>query len=238
MLSAATLLRAWERGGGEPPLRRPLLLLEAAFPERPADAWADLPVGRRDASLLELRETAFGRRLECVVACPACGEVLELSCDAAELRVPPGDDGPLVVRHGGVAAAFRLPTTRDLLAVVGRGGGDGDAGDGVRRLLARCLEGPAAVDELPPALLAAVEERMEEADPQASVRLVVTCPGCGHVSRPPFDIASYLWVEVDAWARRTLEEVHVLASAYGWSESEVLALTARRRQLYVERVRG
>ena len=255
MLSAATLLSAWERGGAEPPLRRALLLLEAAYPERPAAAWAELPVGRRDASLLDVREAAFGPRLECVVACPACGELLELACDVAELRAAPAapDDAPLVVRHDGREGAFRLPTTRDLLAVLEEGAGaharaHARAQDGARRLLARCLEptaespdadaGGLAVAELPEPVLAEIGARMEAADPQASVRLSLTCPVCAHASERPFDIVAYLWTEVDAWARRTLAEVHALAAAYGWSEGEILALSARRRQLYLELVRA
>ena len=76
------------------------------------------------------------------------------------------------------------------------------------------------------------------ADPQASVRLALTCPACAHGSERPFDVVAYLWIEVDAWARRTLAEVHALAAAYGWSEREILALSARRRQLYLELVRA
>ncbi len=247
MLSAATLLQAWERAGSEPPPWRSLRLLAAAFPERPADGWAEVPVGRRDAALLDLREAAFGGTLESVVACAGCGELLELSCAVAELRAEPDGEPittPLVVRRDGVEAVFRLPTTRDVLAVVARGDDDaGDVAEGARRLLARCLDAathdgrPVAVDEMPVALLAEVEERMEAADPQANVRLALTCPACGEPSQPAFDIGSYLWAEVDAWARRTLAEVHAIASAYGWSEPEILALTAARRELYLGMIR-
>ena len=39
---------------------------------------------------------------------------------------------------------------------------------------------------------------------------------------------------LDAWARATLLDVHLLATAYGWSEPEVLALSALRRRYYLE----
>ena len=35
---------------------------------------------------------------------------------------------------------------------------------------------------------------------------------------------------------RTLNEIHLLASAYGWSEGEILSLTAKRRRLYLQMV--
>ena len=48
-----------------------------------------------------------------------------------------------------------------------------------------------------------------------------------------FDIGAFFWSEIDAWAGRILQQVHVLASAYGWSERDVLALSPVRRQLYL-----
>jgi hypothetical protein len=35
---------------------------------------------------------------------------------------------------------------------------------------------------------------------------------------------------------QVLDEVHELASAYGWSEEEILGLSSRRRRQYVERL--
>jgi len=47
---------------------------------------------------------------------------------------------------------------------------------------------------------------------------------------------AYLWNEIDAWAYRTLQEVHTLAKAYGWSEEEILRLSAWRRHFYISLV--
>ena len=44
--------------------------------------------------------------------------------------------------------------------------------------------------------------------------------------------------ELEAQAKRLLRSVHVLASAYGWSESEILALSEARRDAYVELVQS
>ncbi len=79
---------------------------------------------------------------------------------------------------------------------------------------------------------------MEEADPQGNVQLALDCPACGHRWLQAFDILTYLWREIDDWAQRTLREVHLLASAYGWSEQAILALSARRRHMYLEMVLG
>ena len=68
------------------------------------------------------------------------------------------------------------------------------------------------------------------------MQLDLTCPACGHAWQAPFDIATFVWRELDDWAQRTLREIHVIAGAYGWSEDEILQLSARRRQIYVEMI--
>jgi hypothetical protein len=75
---------------------------------------------------------------------------------------------------------------------------------------------------------------MAELDPQSDVELSLSCPNCGHAWRAPLDIASYFWSEVEAWAQRLLLEVHQLARGYGWSERDILAMSARRRRAYLE----
>ena len=85
-------------------------------------------------------------------------------------------------------------------------------------------------------LKTAITQAMLQADPQALIELQLNCPNCGHTWTALFDIANFLWRELDAWARRTLRDVHKLASAYGWSETQILALSPTRRRLYLELV--
>jgi hypothetical protein len=75
---------------------------------------------------------------------------------------------------------------------------------------------------------------MAEADPQADIQLAISCAACSHHWRTTFDIVSFFWSEIEVWARRLLCEVHILASAYGWHEREILGLGPVRRQLYLE----
>lgn len=240
--TARGMLDAWERGLAESPVRRGLALLSAACPETPLDALARESVGRRDARLLALREWAFGPRLVSVADCPQCGERLETSFDVDEIRVqdPPAAEGPLAVSAAGYELTFRLPDSRDLAALT-ESSPPADLEGARRRLFERCLlgcRGPdgeeVAAGSLPAEALRAVTERMAGADPQAEVDLSLRCPACGHSWLAPFDIASFLWAEADAWARRLLVEIHALACAYGWREAEILALSPWRRRAYLE----
>jgi len=74
---------------------------------------------------------------------------------------------------------------------------------------------------------------MAEADPDADLRMAIACPECGHAWDSLFDPASYLWSELQAGAMRVLREVDALASAYGWSEREILEMPRARRRAYL-----
>jgi hypothetical protein len=121
-----------------------------------------------------------------------------------------------------------------------------DAREGRMMLARRCLLGarrgePRAEpvelpDELPEQLMSELAARMIEHDPQAEVLLDLDCPACGHSWLVVFDIASFLWGEISALARRLLRDVHSLARAYGWSESDILSMSDARRQFYLEMV--
>ncbi len=136
---------------------------------------------------------------------------------------------------GGYEVAFRLPSSADLAGL-------GDEGDARLGLLRRCVREVRrkgrrrAVNQLPAAVLDAVAERMSEADPRADVRTALTCPDCGHGWQVVFDIVTWFWAELEDWAYRTLRDVHALASAYGWREADVLALSPWRRQCYLRMV--
>jgi hypothetical protein len=91
---------------------------------------------------------------------------------------------------------------------------------------------------LPPSAEELVLQTLDELDPQADVRLDLTCPPCGHDWQAQFDIATYFWREIDDWAQRTLRDVHTLAKAYGWIEADILGLSAWRRQAYLQMVTG
>lgn len=237
--TAADLLNVWENGLRQAPMRRALLLLAVACPESSAEELAALPVGQRDARLLELRQWLFGPEIAMVAPCPACGGQLESAFRVDDIRLQP--DGAIAAMQtcavDGYRVTFRLPASNDLFALAA----DSPPAAARRALLARCLmeardAGGATIsaESLPDHVVAAVAAQMSEADPQADVQLQLACPACQHRWQAVFDIANFLWKEIHAWAQRTLRDVHRLARAYGWREADVLALSPTRRQIYLE----
>jgi hypothetical protein len=240
-LTTRELLDAWEAGAPQAASQRALTLLAAACPETPVDELAGLPVGRRDGLLLSLRERTFGSTLRCLFTCSECGERVEIAFDVADLRVEPAPapSGVLSVEARGYSIEFRLPTARDLIDLPVAG-----VEAARRALLERCLlkalrNGvPGSVLDVPDEVIGEVSAEMERVDGQACVELGTTCPACGRARTCILDMGAFLWTEVAAWAQRTLRDVHALASAYHWSEADILAMSPWKRRAYLDLVTG
>jgi hypothetical protein len=220
VVTELALLSAWESGYGRPGPDRAVALAAAAS-GLPLDDVADLPLGACDRLLLQLREQCFGARLDGRARCPRCGTELDVGMDVDELRTD-GADGSRTVQVAGQTVRLRALTSRD----IGSCGGDRD------RLLARCL-----VDEPePPApgVLDAIEARLDALDPQAARTIDLDCPSCGAGWVAPVDVTEFVWSEVDRFARRLLSDIHTLATAYGWREADVLAISPARRRFYLQ----
>jgi hypothetical protein len=233
-LSAAALLAVWEENWRQPPLRQGLALLAAACPEEHQETLLALSMGSFNAHLLTLHAWSFGPSLTTVTTCTGCGEVVEATLDAASLHARHSDPPSpwLEVADDAGAVRVRPPTLGDLIAA-----GDATTLDAAAQsILARCLETPSR--PLPPATLAAVTDAMEHADPLAVIELGGACPHCERAWSAFLDVASFIWREVQTWAQRTLQEIHLLARAYGWREVDILALTPVRRQAYLQMVYG
>lgn len=235
-ITAATLLRAWETGSVAPAADRAPSLLGSLAAAPAAAATDELTVGQCDARLFALRRAVFGERLDMTATCPACDDELELALDLGALQPPLADTAPepVTVLADAYTIRCRVPRNRDLSEL----GAEGELT--ARGLVVRCAveawagDGP-AVDpaELPEPALEAVLTALAAADPGASTVLQIRC-ACGHEFADELDIRAVLWGDLTDWVGRTLGEVHLLAQAYGWTETEILALPGWRRRWYLE----
>lgn len=79
----------------------------------------------------------------------------------------------------------------------------------------------------------ALDAAMEEADPLPGLSVAARCPECGAEATRPLDLERVLLDLLALRQRALLREVHVLASHYGWSETEVCELPEWRRREYL-----
>lgn len=241
MFDDAQLLLAWERGYGKPPFLRAISLLALSLPNADIDTLMEISIGRRDAILLKLRRILFGNRLETLAGCTNCGETLELSFSTDEVLGENADSLPTDQTHlveiENKQIGFRLPNTLDLIRLQ-QVAKEQRADD----LLAACIlrkesDNSACEQHLSDSDKEKIAQAISQADPQAEILIDLKCAACDHQFQSRFDIVSFLWTEVNAWAERLLADIHALAKAYCWTETEILRLSPWRRQVYLNMVR-
>jgi hypothetical protein len=212
-----------------------------------------LSVGDREALLLNLRRLTLGDRMQCVLLCPEpnCGEAMDLDLRASELLLPPynhsqewyevaiSGDGDLYY------VTFRLPNGDDQEAAAYLSQSDPEAA--ANMLLNRCIKQVAAKGSEEDALMregdtlmdwqpnqrGQISTKMAELDPQAEIRLNLSCPYCGRSFTAIFDTATFFFQEISRRINRLYEEVHWLAFYYHWSEAEIMGMTSKKRLMYL-----
>jgi hypothetical protein len=239
-LTPFALVNLCEQGRSLASLDRALLMAAAAAPELDFNSLLHLSIGRRDALLLRARELTFGPHIEGVTDCPSCAYRVEMEFGIDDIRAEAEACEPgRQVEIDGFEIDWRAPDTEDLRAA------SLAIGTEAARLvlLSRCVvarkEGvEVSPGSIPDGVISAVVLELARSDPQADVRLNVVCPACRHSWTALFDIVTFLWQEMQRAAQKLLHDVHTLASAYGWSESEILSLSTWRRQAYLGMAAG
>jgi hypothetical protein len=231
-LDASDVLTLWERAAPRHVIDRAALLCAWARPDLPAERITDLPLGSVTESLLRLHEASFGPHIDGHVDCPHCGTRLALALLSSDLLQPVVEGADIIDVDG---RRLRAPCLRDLAAIAS----EPDIDRAARQLLARCIRsGPADATVPTDEALREAEDALEKADPNMDLSLSVHCAACGGHSVAQLDVGVLLWDEIEGRARTLLSEVDVLARAYGWTESEILALSPARRATYLAMVPG
>lgn len=242
-LAESDLVQIWEAGLRQHLLDRALTVLMAAFPGTSRDSLALLSIGQRDACLLAVRQRLFGPLLLGLTVCPACSEQIEFSLDVAQMPIPSHISPEFPVSLQALAFAdgtiqFRLPNSQDLAAIVSCRDTITARNILARRCIVQYVQDGVVVpaENLSETLIVTLAAEIEQRDPLAEISINLNCSACQHGWQMPFDIVSFFWIEISAFARRLLRDVHTLARAYGWREADILAMGPVRRQLYLEMV--
>jgi hypothetical protein len=181
---------------------------------------SDWPVAAFDRLLLEIYLSLYGPIAECRVVCRSCTEPFEFDlqpgkiaerqdAEAAGIAAPDADGWWRVQEDFDV----RAPRLSDLLAT------------DRRNLSARISRGESTDQETADAFL-------ELAAPVLNLDIDAQCPNCDVHQVVRFDIAAYLVTALANERAFLTRETHLLASRYGWSHQEILALNRGDRRAY------
>jgi len=202
------------------------LLLDLAAP---ADGeplnWYAMPLADLQAALLGLRRLLEGDRIVSEIRCEACGAPVDLSFSIAEYMTA---HAPRRVR-GAVAeddwyrigsVRFRFPTVADRIAASASPKPE-------ETLRLACVQG-AGPD------VRRAENALRRMCPLLADLLSGVCPECRRPVSVWFDPVTFVLAEMRERAAFVYRDIHLLASAYGWSETQILELPRARRMRYVE----
>lgn len=236
-LSAANILKIWERGSGLRPFERALLVLDYGSPEHGRESSLDLSLGARDRLLFEIYRLSFGDTLDAYTECPSCQERLEFSLSCSEILQ--NDEAQEIPEHSsvnidGLEFTLRPPNSRDAAAAAAS-----DSVTAAKTLLLNRCANPArladcAVDALPAATQTKIITAIAALDPQAELLMDLVCPACHGAWQGVFEVSDFVWAEIRTRAKRLLQQIDALARVYGWREADILALSETRRNLYVQ----
>jgi hypothetical protein len=179
--------------------------------ERPGAAFVHaLTLADRHALVREALIASGCPTVDAVALCGGCSNRLELAFDLRDVVLPNVDPRTIAVRLPTAADVERARDELDLLAALLCCG---------RRAAKRARE--------------RTEDLLGCADPLGTIVVASACPECGALVHAGVDLAG-TWL--DTLRRRTwklLDDVHVLASRYHWSERDILDLPAARRLAYL-----
>jgi hypothetical protein len=199
--------------------------------------WGDMSVSDLEFLLLTLHQTVFGDwiRADAVCTGAGCGKRVDVSFRLRDYLshnlpkqspnvMPSESPGWFQLRNTEVT--FRLPTVADQIAIAHHP-------QPAQALQQRCIRPM----EISAKLRQRVEKAMAIMAPNLSENLQGQCVECGTIVTLFFDVQQFTLQELRRQATLIYDEIHLLASAYHWSEAAILELPQQRRQQYAERVR-
>jgi hypothetical protein len=215
------------RGAPRPAVITSLLALGIRVPQRErideSELW-NWPVTQRTQGLLAIAVATGGSRRQATAQCdnPGCCEWMEIGIDLTMFCVPSQEETFVWQDF-----ELRVPTGEDQMRLA-----SGSVTDWLT--LARNLVQKGDPDRLGDVNLQDIETAIAEHDPLTDLSLTASCPNCGRETEVEFDLEAFLLAELERRQMGLLKSVHRLALAHHWSEAEILALPAWRREYYLE----
>ena len=187
-----------------------------------------LPVGDRDYLAMTLIQISFGRRVDLVLTCNACGKKMDADFDL--------DAVPVAERPQRVEYVLRVDDEEDVRFRLPRGA-DQEATTSAAALLARCLVGQTH-RALSDAAREQLDHEIERVSPQVESNVDAICPECGITSVVRFDPCAILFRELYRRQRQLDYGVHLLSFHYHWPLREILGLSTARREHFLRLLEG
>ena len=219
----------------------------------PRSVIGGLLVSDREYLIMKLREMTFGTRVDSVIRCASksCDTPMHVSFSLTDYAI---EQEPVAQRFfnqrvsscgpfgADCEVEFRLPTGDDQEALARAFTRDEAAA--ATQLLARCVRrigasteiGDAEISSLPDDARNELSAEMARLAPPLVGEFESACPECGFIVSSTLDFSAFFVAEIRASLLHLERDIHLLAWNYHWTEQEILSLSRRKRQRYVEMV--
>lgn len=180
-----------------------------------------LVLGDRNLILAELVRTAFGNEVDLRQRCsnPECGAELEWPTHMSDLLADTGSTSPPVEELAVDDRKVRVrPATVDDQRKIRH------SADPLATLVELCVDPPGVVSADDDEAMKQIEAVLEELDPLATIEFTFGCYACDQPLRSALDLPGLLLDLIRADDIRRSDDHHLLASGYGWSPADLLAL--------------
>lgn len=201
----------------------------------------NLPISTRIELLMAVSSEEDDAPLLLQLQCPyeSCNQLMELELTLQDIRdiqdkaIP---DESIMIADQGFEYHLRRPTGRDQLSWHRQEYPDQETA--VQTIIESLM---VSVDNhQPPALtsemVAKLDRCMHENDPLVNLTVSTQCPFCSQEWEHGIDIEQHLLENLRREQARLLKTIHVLASRYHWSETQILAIPEWRRRKYIDMV--
>lgn len=168
---------------------------------------------------------------------PACRQDIELELPLANFAL--AASARTEIHADGARLTLRLPNGEDQRRwlLESSAAAASDERRYARDVLVAINDAPPAPDWQPStAVVDAIGDALDALDPLTALSLPVSCPYCEARIAVDIDLEALALARLRQTQRALLDDVHRLAHAYAWAETDILNLPAWRRAFYRARV--
>lgn len=196
---------------------------------------------RRIQALLAVVVATGGRQVTTTTRCTHvdCAQPIELDLDLSDFTREHPREACEWVATDGSTLIIRPPTGRDQLDWLAASRREGTclpvsmASDLVVSING---QSPSRGWRVPEERLDEIGKHLARYDPLTVLQLDVECPSCLRQLRVDLDLTDVLVRQLAEVQTKLLDEIHRLATAYHWSEEQIVSIPSWRRTYYLKRV--
>lgn len=229
-MNTNTILNIWDDCVNKDQIYRGVALASLALKENDTANLMEWSIEKRDTALFHIRKALFGTKFNNITHCPNCAQTMEWELSLPDLEIPILDGMPdnlkISIDTTDYNLFVRLPNSNDLLA------------NDEMRIIENCILNPddfpdQNIDKKLPELVQPINDQYDKNCHASNITYKLKCIDCSHEWQGVFDILTYLWKEIDQWAKSFLNQIYLLARTFGWSETEIINMSENRRNHYL-----